>query len=99
MSSYDELDLSDIGIVVPILTQNISVDDNIGVVAYGSIRSLENGDHIMVTNEPALRVFDGNIFSENLASKKMMNELKRMQPNMSSIYDPIIGYIFWGLNA
>lgn len=99
MSSYDELDLSDIGIVVPILTQNISVDDNIGVVAYGSIRSLENGDHIMITNEPALRVFDGNIFSENLASKKMMNELKRMQPNMSSIYDPIIGYIFWGLNA
>lgn len=99
MSSYDELDLSDIGIVVPIITQNIAVDDNIGVVAYGSIRSLENGDHIMITNEPALRVFDGNIYSENLASKKMMTELKRMQPNMSSIYDPIIGYIFWGLNA
>lgn len=96
--SFSEFTLDDIGVSIATLPNQTVIDDTIGVIAYGSIQSLENGNHIMITNEPAIRIFDGNSYVLNASTKKITEILKRLQPNMSSVYSPLTGYTFWGLD-
>lgn len=97
-NTYSSVDLSNLGVSIATVTNQTTVDENIGCVAYGSVQSLEDGRHILITNEPGIRVFDGVKYSDNLASQRVVEELKRLQPNVSSVYHPMVGYIFWGLN-
>lgn len=98
MSSYSEIQLTELGISIATLPSQTVIDDNIGVISYGSVQSLENGYHIMITNEPAIRIFDGSKYSSNYASNKITEILRSLQPNVVSIYNPYTGYIFWGLD-
>lgn len=98
MGSYSEIQLTELGISIATLPSQTVIDDNIGVISYGSIQSLENGYHLMITNEPAIRIFDGSKYSVNYASNKITEILKKLQPNVISIYNPFTGYLFWGLD-
>lgn len=65
---------------------------------YGSLANIDIGRHIMITNEPATRIFDGNRYSENIASQRLMEELRSLNMATSAIYHAICGYVFWGNN-
>lgn len=97
-NTYSETILKDLGVVIATVTSQTVVDENIGCIAYDSVRSMEDGTHILVTNEPGIRVFNGVRYSDNLASQRIVEILKTFQPFMSSIYHPTLGYIFWGLS-
>lgn len=78
------------------------MDSNIGVVDYGSIRYKDVGRQIMITNEPAVREFDGFQYGPNLAEdpkngmERMMSWLRRWQNATASAYKDG-EYIVWGL--
>lgn len=97
LNVFETIDLSTIGLVIPVIAGHTLADATIGLLDYGSLADLEIGKHIMITNEPAIRIFDGNQYSENVASQRFMNDLRELQVATSAIYDPRIGYNFWGL--
>lgn len=96
LNTYTTVDFSEIGVFIAVVPNIVAADEIIGCVAYGSIQQIENGNHILITSEPALRIFDGKKYSENLASKKMMDKIKSLQTSMSSCYSSLTGYLFWG---
>lgn len=98
VNTYSSVTYEDLGVYIAVVPTVTTIDDTIGCVSYGSVQSLEKGNHILITNEPALRIFNGQTYSENLASHKMMETLKSLQQNMSSIYSSYTGYLVWGLD-
>jgi len=98
LNVFDTVDLRDIGLIIPVISGQTLADSSIGLLDYGSLVNLDIGKHIMITNEPAIRIFDGDQFSENIASQRFMDTLRSLQVATSAIYDPRIGYNFWGLD-
>ena len=78
------------------------VDGNIGMLDYGSVQSPEYGVVIMITSEPAVRMFDGFKYGPNLAELEtlgmdtVMKQLRSWQAATASVYHPATGYIVWG---
>lgn len=95
-NSVDEIRLDNIGIAVSILSNVMQVDSNIGVIDYNSIVNIDIGRQIMITNEPAIRIFDGVKYGPNIASQKFLKVLRKLQPSTTATYTPYMGYTFWG---
>jgi hypothetical protein len=95
-NTYSSVTYNELGVFVAVVPNVTTIDEVVGCVAHGSIQKLENGNHILVTNEPAIRIFNGTTYSDNLATKKMMNILKTLQQSMMSMYSSLTGYLFWG---
>lgn len=98
LNVLDERRVEELGLSVTVLAGQSTVDASIGLLDYGSLADIDIGRHIMITNEPAIRIFDGNRYSENIASQRMMEDLKSLHMATSAIYHAIIGYVFWGNN-
>jgi uncharacterized protein YkvS len=89
--------------VVTVISGVTSVDAEIGCLDFGGIRDIGEGQQILVTSEPGVRIFDGYRYSQNLAidgsgNGYMLNELRLLQAALASSYDPIEGYVIWGTN-
>lgn len=50
----------------------------------------------VITSEPALRMFDGINYGENVLDNKLMNKLLELQNSYSTWHDPNWGLIWWG---
>lgn len=95
-NTYSSVSIPTIGVEVAVVSsQNVS-DASIGVLDYGSIYPIDTDKHIMITNEPAIRVFDGYKYSDNLASQRIMNILRSLRSTTSAVYIPNKGYSLWG---
>jgi hypothetical protein len=71
------------------------VDDAIGSVGDSSAIRLPNGNELVFTNEPAIRIFNGYEYGENLA-KYIMNEIKKLKRPVLLSYSPIEGVHLFG---
>lgn len=69
--------------------------DTIGVIGDTSSKTLANGQELVWTTEPALRVFDGFSYGENLAAN-IMDILRLFMPDVKISYSPSDGVHFWG---
>lgn len=98
LNVFDERKIEELGISIAVIAGQNVVDDSVGLLDYGSLANVDRGRHIMITNEPAIRVFDGYAYSENIASQRIMDDLRSLQAATSAIYHNIIGYVFWGNN-
>jgi hypothetical protein len=90
------INIAELGVDISVLTNQIVADTTIGIMDYHSICDVELGKQIVITSEPGIRIFDGNVYSENFADTKISNVLKQIGTNVSAVYSPYIGYIFWG---
>lgn len=60
----------------------------------------EKGDVMIITNEPAVRFFDGTTFTANLADGRIQNtELKLLNDDMLTSYSSIGGIHIWGFRS
>ena len=60
----------------------------------------ERGDIMVVTNEPAIRFFDGVKYTSNLADGKIQNtELQLLNENMITSYSSVGGIHIWGYRS
>jgi hypothetical protein len=98
LNVFDERKIEELGISIAVIAGQNVVDDSVGLLDYGSLANVDRGRHIMITNEPAIKVFDGYDYSENIASQRIMDDLRSLQAATSAIYHNIIGYVFWGNN-
>jgi hypothetical protein len=88
-----------IGEEYPALNDPTSLDDALGVPNDNSSRFLQNGHELVWTNEPAIRIFDGFKYGENLAEGLVMSEIRKIFPNARIAYSPVDGINIWGEQA
>jgi hypothetical protein len=75
---------------------------NGGIGAVGQFRWAlgEKGDVMVITNEPAVRFFDGTAFTANLADGKIQHtELQLLNENMITSYSSTGGIHIWGFRS
>ena len=77
--------------------QNV-VDHQLGIRDFGSMVKLPNGQDWLLTSEPAVRIFNGQEFSDNIAKDRMMSVLETFQPAVAVMYDPFNGVSIFGLD-
>jgi len=75
----------------------IMISDNIGVLNNTGSIELDDGTQIVWTCEPAIRFFDGNVYSEDISLHKIHNsELTKLIPVVVMDYDHVLGFNIWG---
>lgn len=99
INTWSEVTIPEVGEFVAVLSSQNVVDENIGSNDFGGSVWTDEGVEIVITQEPAIRVFNGQKYSENIATDRIMGELRKMNPAYASSYDPINGFIFWGSNG
>jgi len=87
----------DLGENIAVITSLDQADANTGIIDYGGVAFKDANTEIVITDEPAIRLFDGMRYSENIADDRIMEDLRSMQAAYASAYHPFIGFIFWGL--
>jgi len=71
--------------------------ESIGTIGDGGAQELENGDEILITSEPACRVYDGDAYGKNLALYAIQkSDLQKMKPTYICGYQRILGMVVWG---
>jgi hypothetical protein len=73
-----------------------SIADTIGVIGDTSSKTIANGQELVWTTEPAIRLFDGYQYGENLAENCVMSEVRKYMPDVKISYSPSDGIHFWG---
>ena len=81
-----------------ITSQNV-LDENVGSTDFGGSKKTDEGFELVITNEPAIRIFNGQTYSDNIATDRIMKQLQKMNSVYTSSYDPMNGFIFWGSDA
>jgi hypothetical protein len=97
-SSYQDQKLSDVGEDVVVLTTQKVLDPVIGT-SCGSVIMLDRSRALGITTEPAIRTFDGQQYSADLAEGKIGKKLRKLQAAYAVAYDAYNGFMFWGLDA
>jgi hypothetical protein len=92
----ESVDLTELGISISVLSTLNIADTNIGIINSKTLCDVEQNKQILITNEPAVRIFDGTKFSDSLSSKRVSNILNKLGTSFSTVYLPYMGYIFWG---
>jgi len=64
---------SRVGEYIPVFTDPRLITDRIGVFTEGNSAKIDNGGEVILTNEPAVRFFDGYKYSDNIADGKVQN--------------------------
>jgi hypothetical protein len=93
------VNIEDIGISIPIIAGQTELKNGLGIKYKNSIKNLDDGNHILITNEPALRVFNGQQYSDNLSYPYIQNVLDTMDLDIFADYNTLEGYTFWGYNG
>lgn len=73
--------------------------DNIGILHPKSAAEIDIGQELMITSEPAIRLFDGASYSEvNIADRQVMKTIKRLTAVGAADYNhsPEGGYVIYG---
>lgn len=101
VNESSELSVPEVGEVV-VVFNGLQVGEEIGLFDWGSYQKINKDTAIMITSEPAVRVFNGYQFGENLAENQdlgmdvCMRKLRSWWRATASMYHPNIGYIVWG---
>jgi len=98
---YSEIRLPEVGEVVSSLSSVSLVDPDVGIKDIGGVMDIGGGRQMVVSSEPAVRMFDGNGYSQDLTvdseGKGFVSKMiSKLQMSLASAYDPDIGYILWG---
>lgn len=94
-----EVGNSDLGESIKKLNQAYMISENVGVYAFGSIAYKGSNQIIALTNEFAIRYFDGASWSaKDLASDAIKTLIRKLDPSQLVVatYSPEGGYKIWG---
>jgi hypothetical protein len=80
------------------LTAQNPVDTAVGAIDWSGTTKDDRGIEVLITQEPAIRIFDGRNYSDdNLADGHIQKKvLRKLQPAYSVGYHPHIGLIIYG---
>jgi len=85
------------GLYYTLLPAPSLVQDGIGVSHQYKVANGPNGEKLVITNEPAVRPFNGITYGPNLAEGSIQQtEIQRLSNNMVVDYDKIAGVHLWG---
>lgn len=93
--------IPEVGEIVALISGVALVDGDIGIIDDGGLQTIDNGEQVVITSEPGIRVFDGYKYGENLAIDKegrpmFLDDLEALHKVYATAYDKTMGFIFWG---
>lgn len=83
------------GTAIITLTGQQMIDERVGVKHHGGVCVIERSLQIVITGEPAIRIFDGSQYGENLADQRIQKILEACQAAYAMAYSPIDGVHIW----
>lgn len=94
--------LDKVGISYTVLGGSAPIDQSVGILDRGALCYLDNGNIFFISNEPSIRIFDGekdiNVDGvTDFSQDKIKNDLRLMQHAYNCAYHPELGVIFWGI--
>lgn len=96
-SNYSTWGYPEVGRFVYVISNIIEVSSSIGSDGIGSSSYITGTEtEWVLTNEPALRPFNGNSYGEDYLDGKFMNKTREMQNAFTTAYHPEWGFIIWG---
>jgi hypothetical protein len=97
LSTIDLKQIEKIGVSYSVLSIMEKLQSTIGCNDTFAWCYLPDGESIVyISNEPGIRVFDGQVDSDNIATDKIAEDLKNMDYVYTVSYDPINGLTIWG---
>ena len=98
INTFSEDTIPEVGEVVVQLAGKKVFDDEEGLLDYGSVQKISENQEICITSENKLRIIAPGVNNKtpNLAQKRLMKRMRKMEAATASIYDKINGYVFWG---
>lgn len=90
---------TDLGESYQILPDPVDVEGSLGVVGEHSAIRIPNGTEIVFTTEPALRVFDGTTYGNNIASRLIQKEINKLKVPIHMSYSTVMGFHIWGIRG
>jgi hypothetical protein len=72
------------------------INATIGMNKYNGFIGIDIGE-IVVTNEPAIRYFDGYRYGDNLVENKINEAFRKMSGKTVLTYDNVNGVMLWGI--
>lgn len=95
---FDEEEVPEIGEVVAVVSGKFTVDHGIGLLDHGSVQQITHGRERMITNEFAVREFDGKAYSKiDYSYGRLRKKLMKLENSTASGYNRETGYLVWGL--
>lgn len=85
------------GTAIITATGQSMVDERIGVKNFGGVLPIDRSKQLIVTSEPAIRLFDGASYGENLAIDRIQKVLESCQAAYAMSYDTVNGATIWML--
>jgi len=96
-SKYTTGGYPNVGRSVFIIQYEYTASDSIGTNGVGcSVRVPGENKEMVLTNEPALRLFDGKNYGDNLLEQKLMTKLQELKGEYACTYTKDLGFVFWG---
>lgn len=95
INTFNEVIIEGLGEYVAVISAQNLVDESIGSTDKGGSVWTDEGLEYVITNEPAIRLFNGQKYGENIATDRIMDDLRKMNAAYAATYDPFNGFIFW----
>lgn len=90
-NTYTPFDVNGI-VQIAMISGQYLIDSQIGLKEEGALVKLPTGEDWMATSEPAVRIFNGRQFTDNLAKDRIMNILfAAVALSVKAFYDPFNG--------
>ena len=98
LNTFNSINLPQAATAIIKSAGNFMVDEQVGIKHYGGVCRVDRKQQIVITNEPGIRIFNGETYGENLATDRIVKILEKMKVGYACCYDPINGFTFWGLD-
>ncbi len=95
INQFNSYIIEQAGIAILVLIGQKMVDEKIGIKHHGAVCVIERSLQLVITSEPAIRIFDGNQYGENLADGRIQKVLEGCEAAYAMAYSPIDGVHIW----
>lgn len=97
LNQFGSYKINSAGVAVVTAAGQDMVDERIGVKHFGGVLPLDRSRQLVITSEPALRVFDATSYGENVAAERIQKIIEGCQAAYAMGYDSVNGATLWFL--
>jgi hypothetical protein len=97
INQFGTYEISAAGTAIIITSGQDMVDERLGVKTFSGVLPIDRSKQVVITSEPAIRLFDGSSYGENLMAGRIQKIVEGCQAAYCLSYDQINGVTIWFL--
>jgi hypothetical protein len=95
INSFSSYKIDAAGTAIITVSGQSMVDERIGVKYFGGVLPIDRSKQLVITAEPAIRMFNGSGYGDNLADTRIQRILEGCQAAYAMSYDSVNGATIW----